>query len=70
MTLPGPVNVKEEVRTLLDARPDDVTFEDVMDALLLRLKVARAFEDVRAGRTYSQEEIDAEWHEPGGIVRI
>jgi len=50
--------VKEEVRRVLEGLPDDVTIEEVMYHLYVRQKVEHAQDDVRAGRTVSQEEVE------------
>jgi hypothetical protein len=57
---------KEEVRRILDRIPDDSSFEDIHYHIYVRQKIEAAFEDIRAGRTYSQEEAEqriSEWLE-------
>ena len=49
---------KEEVRKLLDQLPDDSSFEDIQYHIYVREKIQRGLEDVRAGRTLSEEEVE------------
>lgn len=50
---------KEEVQRLLNDLPDDCTLEDVQYHLYVLEKVKRGLADVEAGRTYTQEEVEA-----------
>jgi hypothetical protein len=57
---------KEEVRKILDLIPDDSSFEDIHYHIYVQQKMQQAYEDVEAGRTFSQEEAEArmaEWLE-------
>lgn len=59
--------VKEEIKTILDQLPDDATLEDVQYHIYVRQKIDHALDDVAAGRTLSEEEMDkrlARWFEP------
>lgn len=61
------IPAKEEVRRLLDLLPDDVSLEDIQYHIYVRQKIERGLEDIRTGRTISEEELDArisKWLEP------
>ncbi|HVN05407.1 MAG TPA: hypothetical protein VMT86_13370 [Bryobacteraceae bacterium] len=49
---------KQEVRSLLDQLPDDATFEDIQYHIYVREKIERGLQDLEAGRTVSEEEMD------------
>lgn len=54
----------EEVRKILDHLPQDATFEDIQYHIYVRSKIERGLEDVKHGRTLSQEEVErrmAKW---------
>ena len=58
---------KEEVRRLLERRPDDASLEDIQYHIYVCQKILRGLEDVQAGRTLSEEEFEArmsKWLEP------
>ena len=46
----GNATTKAQIRTLLDRMPEEVTVEEVIDELLLRLKVSRGFAQIDAGQ--------------------
>ena len=48
---------KEEVLELIRQFPDEIDLEDLIYRLYLREKLARAEEDIAAGRTLSAEEL-------------
>ena len=47
---------KDEVRALLDNLPDDVSIEDIMEALYVRLRILKGMDDVEAGNLFTSEE--------------
>lgn len=49
---------KEEVRKLLDQLPEDSSYEDIQYHIYVREKIQRSLDDVEAGRTLSQEEVE------------
>ena len=49
---------KEEVRKILDAIPDDASFEDIQYHIYVREKIERGLKDIQEGRVLSQEEIE------------
>lgn len=54
-------NVKAEMIKMLDALPDDLTWEDLQYHIHVRQKVERAMADIEAGRTFSQEEVERDF---------
>jgi predicted transcriptional regulator len=58
------VNVKQEVRHLLDQLPDDVSLEQIQYHLYVRQKIEHALQEADAGNVISQEEAEermAKW---------
>ena len=58
---------KEEVLRILELLPEDASFEDIQYHIYVRQKIDHGLEDVKAGRTLSEEEFDqrmASWLEP------
>lgn len=51
-------NVKAEMRKMLDALPDDLTWEDLQYHVYVRQKVERALTEVQAGKVISQKEVE------------
>jgi predicted transcriptional regulator len=51
-------HVKEGVEEILRSLPDDATYEEVIEALIERMKIERALEDLREGRVFTQEEME------------
>lgn len=52
---------------IFEPLPDDASFEDVQYHNYVRQKIERGLEDVAAGRTFSEEELDrrmAKWFAP------
>ena len=61
---------KEEVRKLLDQLPEDSSYEDIQYHIYVREKIQRGLEDLEAGRTLTQEEVEqrmARWPCSAGI---
>lgn len=52
--------VKQQVARVVEALPDDVTFEDVIERLVFLHKIARGLEESRAGLAVPQSEVEAE----------
>ena len=50
-------SAKTEARRLVDALPDDATWNDVMYRLYVRQSIERGLEDSDAGRTVSHDEV-------------
>ncbi len=63
-----PMNAaKKEVMDLLEHLPDDTSLEDIQYHIYVRQKIEHGLEDLAAGRTMSDEELDrrmAKWLEP------
>jgi len=51
-------NVKEIVETILRDLPDDSTLDDVVEAIYLRQRTARADQEIEENETFSEEEVD------------
>ena len=57
---------KEEVLRILALLPEDASFEDIQYHISVRQKIDHGLEDVEAGHTLSEEELDqrmARWLE-------
>jgi len=52
-----PDTVKDEARRLVEALPDDATWDDVMYRLYVRQSIERGLADSDAGRTVSQDDV-------------
>lgn len=50
-------SVKAEARRLVDALPDDATWNDVMYRLYVRQSIERGLKDRDAGRAVSHDEV-------------
>jgi hypothetical protein len=51
-------NAKQDVESLLNRLPDDVSVEDIQYHLYVLEKVRRGLEDARINGTLSQEEVE------------
>jgi hypothetical protein len=51
-------NAKQDVESLLNRLPDDVSVEDIQYHLYVLDKVRRGLEDARVNGTLSQEEVE------------
>ena len=51
------MTAKERIRELLDAQPDDASFEEILRELAFERMVDRGMSDVRHGRVVSNEEM-------------
>jgi predicted transcriptional regulator len=49
---------KEEVLHILDALPDDATFEDIQYRIYVRQAIETGLRDISEGRTLSQAEVE------------
>jgi predicted transcriptional regulator len=49
--------IKQAARKLIDALPDDATWDDLMGAVYLRLSVEQGLADADAGRVVSTAEL-------------
>jgi hypothetical protein len=49
--------VKEEIRSLLEELPDDVTYDEVQYHIYVREQIGKGLADLAAGRTISHEEV-------------
>jgi hypothetical protein len=58
MTSSNSHSLKEEVISLLNKLPEDVTLEEIMYHLYVKRKIIKGKEDLKQGNSYSQEEIE------------
>ena len=56
---PAMSNVKQDVESLLNRLPDNVSVEDIQYHLYVLDKVRRGLEDARVNGTLSQEEVES-----------
>ena len=50
--------VKQDVKQILDSLPDDTTYEDVQYHLFVRQRIQRGLNELNAGRTLTQQEVE------------
>jgi predicted transcriptional regulator len=50
-------NVKDTMKEVIDAQPDDSSYEEILRELAFARMIDRGLEDSRAGRTVSNEEM-------------
>jgi predicted transcriptional regulator len=51
------MTTKEKMRDLIEAQPDDATYEEILRELAFARTVERGLTDAREGRTISNEEM-------------
>ena len=51
-------NAKQKMSDVIQAQPDDATYEEIMRELAFERMVVRGLEDSRAGRVVSNEETE------------
>ncbi len=51
------MTAKERIRELLDAQPDDASYDEILRELAFERMVDRGMSDVRQGRVISNEEM-------------
>ena len=56
-------NAKAEARKIIDALPDDVTYEDIHYHLYVREKIERGLRAIDAGQHVSQEQAEQQLRE-------
>ena len=47
---------KEQAKSIIDALPDSVSMDDIIDALYIKIKFARGEEQIRNGQGLTTEE--------------
>lgn len=57
--MPVETTMKSEAKKLIDAMPDQASWQDLLDQIALRKAIEDAIEDSREGQLVSQEEIEA-----------
>jgi predicted transcriptional regulator len=56
-------NVKDKMTEVIEAQPDDATYEEIMRELAFERMVARGLDDSREGRVLSNEEMERRMRE-------
>lgn len=56
-------NVKDKMTEVIEAQPEDATYEEIMRELAFERIVARGLEDSRQGRVLSNEEMERRMRE-------
>ena len=51
------MTAKEEMRAVIEAQPDDATYDEILRELAFRRMVDRGLTDAREGRTIPNEEM-------------
>ncbi len=51
-------NTKEEIRKILDALPDDATWEDVQYSIYVRERVERGKAEAAEGKVIDQDQVE------------
>jgi predicted transcriptional regulator len=51
------LNAKETMKEVIEAQPDDSTYEEILRELAFARMIDRGLEDSRAGRTVTKEEM-------------
>jgi predicted transcriptional regulator len=51
-------NAKEKMKEIIEAQPDDATYEEILKELAFERMVERGLEDSRKGRVVSNDEIN------------
>jgi predicted transcriptional regulator len=50
---------KEKIKKSIDALPDDLTVDQVIDRIIMLDKIEQGLQDVQEGRVYSTEDVKA-----------
>lgn len=59
--IPDKLSQKETAIKLISEAPGDATIEDIMYLLYVQKKVNAGLEDFKNGKTYNQNEVEAEF---------
>lgn len=51
------ITIKDKVKAIIDAQPDDASYEEIMRELVFEHMIERGIEDSRKGRVISNEEM-------------
>ena len=67
VTLSTPLSkaTRKSILGAMQKLPDDAEFEDLLDVVLFYYKIERGLEDIRQGKTLTQDEVEARfraWH--------
>ncbi len=64
------VTTKRKALEVIEQMPADASYEDMMYELYILLRIQQGIEDIEAGRTISQEEMErefVEWRRSAGL---
>ena len=50
-------SIKDEMRQMLDRLPNDLTWDDLIDSIRLRIAVEEGLKDIEEGRIHTTEEV-------------
>ncbi|MBD3307396.1 hypothetical protein GF339_13240 [candidate division KSB3 bacterium] len=56
------VSVKEQMTKIIQAQPDDSSYDEILKELIFALMIERGLEDSFAGRTISHQEMQRRMH--------
>lgn len=59
------MTAKEQIKALIEAQPDDATYEEILRELAFSKMVERGLADAREGRVISNEQMEQrirQWH--------
>ena len=51
-------STKEKLKSVIDAQPDDASYDEIVRELVFERMIERGMSDVRNGRTISESEMD------------
>lgn len=57
------MTAKEQMKALIEAQPDDATYEEILRELVFGKMVERGLADVREGRVISNEQMEQRIHQ-------
>ncbi len=55
------MSIKEQIQELLEALPDDVTYDDIHYHLFVREKIDKGLKDIDEGRILTEEQMEAKF---------
>ena len=51
------ISIKEQMSSIIDAQPEDSSYEEILKELAFALMIDRGLDDANAGRTISHDEM-------------
>ena len=49
--------IKENIKTLVDALPDNMTYDDIMYEIYVKQKIEKGLADIKSGNVLSHEQV-------------